>query len=233
MTNLLLLHGAIGCSVQMKALQQLLSRDYGVHTLNFPGHGGKELPDQFSIPLFARSVREYCRDHHLEKVSIFGYSMGGFVGLYLALHHPELVDRVITLATKFHWDEATAEREVRMLQPQVIEERLPQFALQLQERHRPQDWKVVLQKTASMLTAMGKEHPLPPESYARISTPCLLMVGDRDKMVSFEETVGVYKQLPQAQLAVLPCTPHPIEHMDTYLLAQMVNRFLQPDKKPW
>jgi hypothetical protein len=52
------------------------------------------------------------------------------------------------------------------------------------------------------------------------------MLGDRDQMVSLQETLDVYKALPQAQLAVLPNTPHPIEKVDLSLVSVLVQRFL-------
>ena len=226
MKPLLLLHGAIGSAEQLHPLQQSLQRDYDVHVLNFPGHGGTEMPEQFSIPVFADYVKEYCAANDLHKVSIFGYSMGGYVALYLARRYPGLVEKLITLATKFHWTEAIASREIKMLQPDIIEHKLPLFATALQHRHYPNDWKQVVQHTADMLMNLGDKNLLQAEDYAAIQTPSLIMVGDRDKMVDIEETLAVYKQLSNVQLAVLPSTSHPVEQADTNMIAWLLKRFL-------
>ena len=226
MQTLLLLHGAIGSSAQLEKLKESLQAHYTVHTLNFPGHGGTALSDQFSIPLFAQAVKNYLHAQGLQRVSIMGYSMGGYVALYLAKQHPELVEKIMTLATKFEWSEAIAAKEIKMLQPEVIEQKLPDFAKTLEARHAPQGWKQVLEKTKEMLIGLGQHNALSLADYANIQTPVQLLLGDRDKMVSLEETVAVYKQLPQAQLGVLPATPHPIEQVDTALLAFHVKRFI-------
>ncbi len=52
--------------------------------------------------------------------------MGGYVALYLAKHHLQLVHKIFTLATKFHWDETVAANENKRLQPEGIEEKVPQ-----------------------------------------------------------------------------------------------------------
>lgn len=226
MQTLLLLHGAIGSSAQLEPLKERLHDCFAVHTFNFPGHGGTALPEQFGIPLFAQAVRNYLQEQKLQRVSIVGYSMGGYVALYLARHYPELVDKIVTLATKLAWNEALAAKEIKMLQPEVIAQKLPDFAQTLQERHAPQSWKAVLDKTKEMLIGLGQQNVLSPEDYSGIQTSVQLLLGDRDKMVSLEETVAVYKQLPQAQLGVLPATPHPIEQVDTGLLAFHVKRFI-------
>eukprot|EP01036_Dinobryon_divergens_P016013 gene16013-21701_t len=38
------------------------------------------------------------------------------------------------------------------------------------------------------------------DDYAQIDKPCLILMGDRDKMVTLEETLQVYKAVPGAQL---------------------------------
>ena len=49
---------------------------------------------------------------------------------------------------------------------------------------------------------------------------------DRDKMVTREETINVFQSLPNAQLAILPATPHPLEQADSSLIAYHLQRFL-------
>lgn len=220
MQTLLLLHGAIGSSVQLQPLADALSGHYDVHLFNFPGHGGTPMPvESFSIKTFAAYTLKYIEENKLRNIIVFGYSMGGYTAIYLAKEHPQLFTRIITLGTKFHWDEPTAAREVKMLDADTIAAKVPAFAKTLEQIHAPNNWKEVLQLTAAMLTAMGKNNPLKPEDYPQITTPVLVMLGDRDNMVSLEETVQVYKQLPNARMAVLPGTPHPVEKTGVGMIA--------------
>jgi pimeloyl-ACP methyl ester carboxylesterase len=82
--------------------------------------------------------------------------MGGYVAIYLARYYPESVNKIITLATKFIWNETIAAKEIKMLNADKIEEELPDFAVALHKRHAPDNWKTVLEKTAAMLIEMGK-----------------------------------------------------------------------------
>jgi pimeloyl-ACP methyl ester carboxylesterase len=227
MKHLLLLHGAIGAKDQLAPLADQLHQQYPIHTLNFDGHGGAAMPaEPFSIPLFAKNVIDYCTAANITTADIFGYSMGGYVAMYLAKHTPSLVGKVLTLATKFHWDEPTATRETKMLDAATISQKVPAFAAQLQQRHAPNDWTVVLENTKAMLLQLGQQNVLQVCDYTSIQHPCLLMLGDKDKMVTPEETVAVYRALPSAQLCILPGTPHPIEQVDLSLLTLHINRFL-------
>ncbi len=146
----------------------------------------------------------------------------------LAKQNPEKVGKIITLATKFNWDETIAANEIKMLNADKIAEKLPAFAETLQKRHAPNDWKTLLSKSAEMLYGLGKDNTLKLEDYKDIKTPSLILLGDRDKMVTLDETVAIYKQLPNAQMGVLPHTPHPIEQTDPELLTYFINRFLKP-----
>jgi pimeloyl-ACP methyl ester carboxylesterase len=152
--------------------------------------------------------------------------MGGYAAMHLASLFPNRISKLITLATKFHWDEKTAAREVMMLDAKTIREKVPAFAAQLQQRHAPNDWLELLEKTSRLLTDLGKQNTLQPDNYAVIATPCLVLLGDRDKMVPLEETVAVYKQLRNAQFGVIPGTPHAFEQVNVPLLAQLITTFI-------
>ncbi len=226
MENLILLHGAAGAASQLQQLKEKLSSDYKVFNPDFPGHGKAEMPLNFSIDFFADFLLEYCRDNGISKASVFGYSMGGYVALRAQWRHKNLFKKIITLGTKFYWDEETAAKEIKKLQPSIISEKLPAFAAALQNLHAPGDWKEVLGKTASMLKELGKENLLNDDALSAIDIPCLVMLGDRDKMVSMDKTLHAYSHLKNAQLAILPSTPHPIEQVDFNLLEFMIRRFL-------
>jgi pimeloyl-ACP methyl ester carboxylesterase len=228
MKTILLLHGAIGASDQLIPLKEKLSQQFDVHVLNFSGHGGTPFSEKaFSIKTFADEVLGYIDAHGLQQVSIFGYSMGGYVGMYIAKNHPGKIDNLITLATKFHWDETTALKETSMLDADKISQKIPAFAETLAKRHYPNDWKLVLQKTKDMLHKMGSDNPLKPEDYTTIELPVTILIGDRDKMVTLEETLLVYKSLPHAQMGILPNSHHPIEQTDIETLAFLITKFMK------
>jgi len=229
MQHLLLLHGALGAREQLLPLGERLANEFYIHRINFAGHGGEPMPDgPWSIASFAQQILTYI-DTYIpagEQVSCFGYSMGGYVGMYINRHYPGKLQKTITLATKYHWDEAGAAREVKMLDPETMLMKVPAFAAQLEQRHAPHNWKELLQKTSTLLLDMGRDNPLKPADYPLIAAPCLLLLGDRDKMVSLEETVQAYKQLPSAQMGVLPGTAHALEQVDTGQLSSLVRKFI-------
>lgn len=221
MQKLLLLHGALGSQDHFFALKEKLSAVFEVYSFNFKGHGASEMPDFFSIANFAAEVRVFLDQNKIEKTSIFGYSMGGYVGLYFAKNFPERVEKVVTLATKWSWTITGAEQEVKRLNPTIIKQKVPKYANSLEQLHG-NSWELVIEKTAKMMLQLGANPMFQNEDFAQMTTPILLMVGDKDVMVSIEETTKVYRLLPNAQLMVVPNTQHPIDRVNTEELAHQI-----------
>lgn len=225
---ILLLHGALGASSQLIPLHdQLAAQGIPVQLADFPGHGqAEENPEHFSIRHFAESVVKQMDLLGQEKINILGYSMGGYVGLYLCRHYPERVNKLMTLATKLDWNPEGAAREVKMLNPEIIEQKVPQFAAELNARHR-YDWKQVLHKTAAMMLEMGEQPPVMEDDFPAIVHPVLMAVGDRDKMVSVEETLSRYRKLGSGRCWVIPSTGHPVESMPVAWIAAAAVQFFE------
>lgn len=226
MQKIILLHGAIGSKEQLEPLAGLLKNSYDVYTLNFSGHGGAPFNTDFSIEKFSNELLHFMDAEQIGSANIFGYSMGGYVAMYLAKHYPERVNKIITLATKFHWDEAVAAKELKMLDADVIEQKVPAFAAQLKSRHAPNDWRDVLAKTKQMLTGLGRRNRLDLDDYRTITQVSLLLLGDQDKMVTKEETISVSEALLKGAFQSLPSTPHPIEQVDETVVGKIISDFL-------
>lgn len=224
--DLILLHGALGSSSQFSALAQALGGNYKLSAPDFAGHGGTPLPDgKFSIAMFAEQIVRWMETNRIEKADFLGYSMGGYVALYIARYFPGRVRKIFTLSTKFGWTTEIAEREVKNLDPDKLEQKQPDFAKGLKERHTEANWRTLLRKTGELLFDIGSDSPLKESDYHAITHPVTVCVGDRDKMVSFDETATVYRQLPNAALLVLPGTGHPLEAFDTEMVVFHAARF--------
>ncbi len=218
--HLLLLHGALGAASQFKILSNRLKEHYTVHSFNFIGHGGTTIPDQILMPDLVNQLDEYIQKNISEEdvLRIFGYSMGGYVALMLASKENSRIDRIITLGTKLEWNEEIASKEIKMLNPDVIEQKVPAFAEELKNRHQPEDWKLLMNRTAGMMLDLGNNQYLNEEVFKPIKTPCKLMLGDNDNMVTREETIFAHQLIIDSDLVFLPDTAHPIEKVGVELL---------------
>jgi len=224
---LLLLHGAIGSRTQFDALAARLAGAAEVHAFDFEGHGAAAPRDRpYRTASFAENVIEFLDEKAIASARIFGYSMGGYVGLYTSLVQPSRVERVMTLATKFRWTPESAAREGAMLDARKIEEKVPHFARALEGRHSASGWTVVLERTREMMESLGRAPDLTLDRLATLSIPVRIAVGDRDSTVSVEESAEIAKTLPNGELEVLPGTPHPLEKAPLDRLARSIAEFL-------
>ena len=89
MKKLLLLHGALGTKKQFNPIKKILAKKFEIYDFDFDGHGATELKEGFSIELFSENVSQFLLENKIEKINIFGYSMGGYVALHAAIRNAE------------------------------------------------------------------------------------------------------------------------------------------------
>ncbi len=222
MKTIILLHGAIGAKDQLEPLAvELKQQGYNVFTISFSGHGQTPFATNFGIEQFALELEQFITTNHLDKPTVLGYSMGGYVALYLAHRNKNILGDIITLGTKFEWNPSIAQKEMKMLDSKTIIEKVPKFAEALQKRHG-QDWELLLQKTAEMMLNLGNKNALSLNDFTTIENKVWIGLADRDNMVSLEETTAVYKQLKNGAMYMLPNTKHPIETVNVGLLGKII-----------
>lgn len=232
--HLFLLPGALGTSTLFKDLAETLQTDFHIHTPDYSGHGGTPLNETaFSIDGCAMDLRDrirrWCDDG--APVYVAGHSLGGYTALWAALQGEQRIQRVMTIGTKFDWNPEFAARETAMLDPEILLDKAPAFALELKHRHAPADgsdperWRLLLKNTAGMMTGLGAQPPLTTETLAQLKIPVRICVGDRDRMVSIDESMWAWKAIPDAQFCVMPASPHQIEKVRTDRLAFEIRSF--------
>ncbi len=174
--------------------------------------------------MFADDVTYFVKKNKLEGINVFGYSMGGYIALWLATYEPNLVKSVFTLGTKLKWSEEEAQKEIKLLVADKIENKIPGFALQLFERHKPDDWKKTVSQTALLIENLGKHH-LSQNDFTSLKAHVKLTIGDKDSMVTTDETHQTHQLIPNSQFKILPDTIHPFEKVNTFMLAEEIKLF--------
>lgn len=222
--KIILLHGALGTSQDLKPLADLLT-EHGFEPLsfNFSGHGaGTTWPDQFRIDLFAQDLEKYLVTHKLTKIPVFGYSMGGYVALYHKVNYENSpLSSIITYGTKFNWSESGVNKELPMLNPDHLSEKFPQFAESLIQKHGER-WKSILRSTAHMMQNLQKIDGLTKEDLNDLDLPVTLILGDLDRMVTTEESHLSASWIPHCQVKTLTHSKHELERANLKELAQTI-----------
>jgi esterase/lipase len=130
----------------------------------------------------------------------------------------------MTLGTKFDWTKESAAKETKMLNPDVIETKVPAFAAQLQQLHG--DWRKMLGKTAEMMLALANDAALTEKELSKILHEVQITLGSEDNMVGQEESMKMAAAMTNAKFKLLENLKHPIEKADANMLAGEILSFI-------
>lgn len=218
----ILLHGALGSATQFDALQAKAPKDQLLYAFNLPGHGYWATSEPFSLQLFANSVLKFLDEKKIVQADIFGYSMGGYVALWLAWKYPARVINVTTYGTKLDWNPEVAAGMGRMFDPEKIEAKAPQLAASLIKAHGWEQWKTLCHRTKTFLQDLGNGLGIPPEGFSEIQCPVTIGWGELDNVVTIDESRQVAGAIPLGHLEIIPGGKHLIEQVDAEQLSKLI-----------
>jgi pimeloyl-ACP methyl ester carboxylesterase len=221
--KILLLHGALGDESQMLPLAELLGKQFDVFSYTFQGHGKKAIePIAFTLEDLAKELIDFTGSFISEELHVFGYSMGGYVALKAACDRPGMFQSITTLGTKFDWNQETVGQEIKFLNPDLILQKVPRFAEQLQQIHGL-NWRSLLIATSEMMQQISKNPLLDAESIRGLDIPILMITGDADQTANPNYT-RTFAASCGASFELLLNTPHPIQQVDLGVITQLIQR---------
>ena len=95
---ILLLHGFTGRRTRWDTLADTLATDYQVITVDIIGHGDTDSPPtstRYAMHHVADDIIRLLAYLQINECHVLGYSMGGRLALYTAIHHPEHIRSLI------------------------------------------------------------------------------------------------------------------------------------------
>ncbi len=129
---ILFLHGFMGNSNDWWPLLTQLSENFHCVCVDLPGHGQTIAPD-YDIPNTARSLVALLESLEIDRPCyLFGYSLGGRLALYLALHYPQYWRKVVVESASAGLATLAARQE-RQRQDQAIARKLRRPSLNFAE----------------------------------------------------------------------------------------------------
>src|SRR6185503_16702847 len=102
---LLVIPGAFMAADSMPQWVEAFARERAVIVFDQQGHG--RTPDtarEMSYEQFADDAAELLRALGVERAAVMGYSQGGGVALQLALRHPTLVTKLVSMSATYRQD---------------------------------------------------------------------------------------------------------------------------------
>ncbi len=222
---LLILHGANGCRAEVQPWRQALSADFTVEALNLCGHGGRRMPAALTMAQCADDLLGQMDALGLQAPIVMGHSFGGVVALYLAVHHPLRVSGVVTLGTRWIFDDVAIGHashivsEARLL-------KLPARVDQLARMHHPNDWKLLAARLCAMYASFAHDAPVTCDELERIACPCLVMSGSEDPIASADETLALHHSLTRSTVSIYPGSAHPMDRVPVGVLREAISAWV-------
>jgi pimeloyl-ACP methyl ester carboxylesterase len=225
-TPLLILHGSRGAASALRPLVDALRPAGQIEALNLLGHGGRAIPEQFSVEAFAADVLQQMDERGLERARLFGYSFGGYVALWLARHYPQRLAGVCTLATKVRYDAETVSHFTHLSSlERITAPGSPQPAIQA-SLHPGQDWRALATRLADLYRRLGEQPALSDEDFRAIRVPTLLMSAHADQLLPWQELLDLHRLIPASHAFTFAGRAHPIDALPLPLLSGVLATWL-------
>lgn len=224
--SLLLLPGLLGSiSTQWRPFVETLAADYRVIMLDYRGHGLSENHDtKLTLEKMLEDIVNLLDYLEARVIHVAGYSLGGYLGLMLAMNQPRRVPTLLMHATKFYWTRESVEKSKDQFDPDILAQKVPTYANQLAQEHGGGRWRMLVRQTADLIGYMSA-NGLTEGMAARVQIPVLVSVGDRDEMVALPESQRLSRVFPNGGMFVLPNVRHPFATLTPVPLIPMMKHF--------
>ncbi len=243
--NLFFGHGLLWSGEMFRAQVDYFSRRYRCVTLDWRGQGRSAItPDGYDMDTLAADAAAVIEQLGLAPCHYVGLSMGGFVGLRLALHRPELLRSLILLESTADPEPAANVPRYRRLNwvarwiglwpvagrvmpimfgrnfltdpARAAERRYWRQQLLRNRRHG------ITRAVAGVIERQGVYAHLD-----RISLPTLIVVGDQDVATPPTYSQRMQARIPGAQLIVIPGAGHSATVEEPAAINAAIDSFLQ------
>ena len=190
------------------------------------GGTGSSVPN--TVEQMGADAIAFIRALGLERVDLFGFSLGGGVAQMVALQAPELVRRMILAGTGPRGgggiDQITKIAVIAYLKagltlsdprnflffPRTAEGKraASDYFNRLKERTHNRDKRISMQARIAQLKAIRHAGQSEPDDLSLITQPVFVANGDHDLMVASSHSADMARRLPNARLKIYPNSGH-------------------------
>ena len=234
-SHVLMFSNSLGADLTMwDELVPLLLPYFRVLQYDTRGHGQSELTEgPYTIERLGQDVISLLDQLNIDKVYFCGLSMGGLIGQYLGIHHPDRLHKLILsntdskIGTVNRWNErinTINEQGMQAIVDSTMEKWFTPFYHKINPARVAQMKELFLaNKTlgyTACCSALGAADFR--SEIKKITVETLIITGDEDTVTNVVQAKGLQKEIPNAKLKVfparhLPSTELPMEYADTLI----------------
>lgn len=223
---LVLLHGAF----MSATVYPSLAEGRQAIAVDLQGHGRTaDIDRPLTFEQMADDVAALLKQLKIEQTDVFGYSLGGKVGIALAIRHPELVRRLAIFGASYKSFEESLPPDVLKAFKKVTPETFaPKDLKEPYERLSPAPNWIGL--AAKILESMKNFKGFSPEQMKAIKAEVFIGAGDHND-VNLDHIVEMHNLIPKSQLAVFPNTEHTVMMTKPDKVLSQIKEFFNEQEK--
>lgn len=219
-----LLHGYLESMYVWDDFVPLLTSSVRVVTLDIPGHGISEVKGEVhTMEMMALAVRDMLDSLGIERATLVGHSMGGYVSLAFCAAYPERLDGVVLLSSSPYADDETKRenrrREMALVKAgkkDVLARVAPETGFAEMNRARLKDYiddlveQVHITENEGIVALLGGmiARRDQNEMLRASSVPQLFLLGRHDNYIPVEAAEKIVANNPQAKVVWLENSGH-------------------------
>lgn len=217
---IVLVHGLVVSSRYMRPLARTLAKDFPVFAPDLPGFGRSSKPRHvLTLPELADALAAWMDAAALSRASFVANSLGCQVAVELALRHPARVERLVLQSPTMEAGRRTFGKQLARLARNSTREPLSLLGYMTLDYLQAGPRRALA--TFRMALADRIEDKLP-----RVQVPVLVVVGERDALVSPAWSERMAALAPQGQHVLLGGAAHTAVLDAPRLMARAVRRFV-------
>lgn len=187
---LVLLHGNGGSIKGHTRRIEYFKQYFQVIAIDSRGHGKSTdtSKKQLTYDQMANDVSILMDSLKISKANIWGQSDGGILGLLIAIHHPEKVDKLATFGANLFPGKKAVFTEIDQLVNDTLKI--------TKDPH-----------TKNLYTLLAHQPNITDKDLQRIKCPVLIMSGDRDA-IRLEHSIRIFDNIENSNFFVMPGATH-------------------------
>ncbi len=219
----ILLHGGLSNGDHFVNQIPPLAEDSQVIVMDSRGHGRSSFDDTpISYEVMASDVLGLMDHLDIDKADIVGWSDGGIIGLEIAIHNPERLNKVVAYGANFDPTGVRLDVADNAYFNAYVERAAEEYQ---QNSPAPDRWDEFLGNISNMWATLPNYTE---EQLQSITTPFLILDGEEEEAIDLNQTKLMALLIPGAELKLMSGTGHFAMFEQPEAFIQIVEDFLAP-----